>query len=119
MKFSYCSTVSAADFHELCCCFPPAVALIVGLLAFLVCPGRKPHARKPIFAFCFWLIFVGTGSFFCPQSLSAAIAFVQANSAVPQTPQTAVNVTYVNAQGAGNLNVVIVGWNDTTAKVSS
>jgi fibronectin type III domain protein len=30
-----------------------------------------------------------------------------------------VQVTYAEAQAAGNLNVVIVGWNDTTAQVSS
>jgi hypothetical protein len=94
--------------------FPLAV-LVVALSTFLVSRRRKPHARKPIFGFCFWLIFVGTGSFFCPQSLSAAIAYVQANSAVPQTPQTAVNVTYVNAQGAGNLNVVSGGGPTTDA----
>jgi hypothetical protein len=45
--------------------------------------------------------------------------FVQGNYAVPQTPQTNVTVPYTAAQTAGNLNVVIVGWNDTTAHVSS
>jgi hypothetical protein len=30
-----------------------------------------------------------------------------------------VNVTYTTAQKAGDLNVVIVGWNDTTAQISS
>jgi hypothetical protein len=34
---------------------------------------------------------------------------VQANSAVPQTPQSNVTVTYTAAQTVGNLNVVIVG----------
>jgi len=38
-------------------------------------------------------------------------------SSVPQTPETYVPVTYGDAQTAGNLNVVIVGWNDTTASV--
>jgi hypothetical protein len=47
------------------------------------------------------------------------IAFVQRNSADPQTPQTTVAVPYTLAQTAGNLNVVVVGWNDSTAKVSS
>ena len=45
--------------------------------------------------------------------------YVQGNYAVPQTPQTAVTVPYTAAQTAGNLNVVIVGWNDSTAHVSS
>ena len=47
----------------------------------------------------------------------SAIAFVQANSAVPQTAMTVVTVPYAAAQEAGDLNVVVVGWNDTTAKV--
>src|SRR6266704_2180254 len=56
-----------------------------------------------------------------PASLVAAatLNYVQGNSAVPQTPQTTVNVTFTAAQAAGDLNVVVVGWNDTTATVSS
>jgi hypothetical protein len=45
--------------------------------------------------------------------------YVQGNYAVPQTTQTTVTLPYNAAQTAGNLNVVVVGWNDTTAKVSS
>src|SRR6266567_2047780 len=52
-------------------------------------------------------------------TLHAAITFAQANYAVPQTPQTTVTVPYTAAQGAGNLNVVVVGWADTTAQVVS
>jgi fibronectin type 3 domain-containing protein len=48
-----------------------------------------------------------------------AIGFVQVNSATPQTPQSTVTVTYANAQASGDLNVVVVGWGDTTATVSS
>jgi len=48
-----------------------------------------------------------------------ATAFVQSNSAVPQTSQTTVAVVYTLAQTVGNLNVVVVGWSDTTATVSS
>ncbi|HET8925013.1 MAG TPA: IPT/TIG domain-containing protein, partial [Candidatus Acidoferrum sp.] len=49
----------------------------------------------------------------------AAISFVQSNSATPQTPQASVAVVYTLAQTAGNLNVVVVGWNDSTATISS
>jgi hypothetical protein len=49
----------------------------------------------------------------------SVLAFVQGNNAVPATPQTSVAVRYPSAQGAGDLNVVIVGWNDTAAHVSS
>src|SRR5260370_984437 len=45
--------------------------------------------------------------------------YVQGNYAVPQMPETTVTVPYTAAQTAGNLNVVIVGWNDSTANVSS
>ena len=44
---------------------------------------------------------------------------IQVASATPQTPTTSVSVNYSSAQTAGDLNVVVVGWNDTTAKVQS
>jgi chitodextrinase len=46
------------------------------------------------------------------------IAFVQQNWAAPQS-STSVNVTYNSAQATGNLNVVVVGWNDASAHVQS
>ena len=45
--------------------------------------------------------------------------YVQGNVAVPQAPQAAVGVPYTEAQTAGDLNVVIVGWNDSTTNVTS
>jgi len=39
-------------------------------------------------------------------------------SATPQTASGSVAVTYPVAQTAGNLNIVVVGWNDTTSTVS-
>src|SRR6266446_5381366 len=50
---------------------------------------------------------------------AAPIAFVQSNSATPQPPQTTVTVTYTAAQTLRNLNVVVAGWNDSTATISS
>ena len=50
---------------------------------------------------------------------AGAIAFVQINSAVPQSPQTTVTVPYPSAQLTGDMNVVVVGWNDSTAAVNS
>jgi hypothetical protein len=47
------------------------------------------------------------------------IAFVQVNAADPQTASALVPVAFTAAQAAGNLNVVAVGWNDTTSTVSS
>lgn len=53
---------------------------------------------------------VGTGS---------SISFVQMNSATPQAAQSPVTVPYLNSQTAGDLNVVVVGWNDTAATITS
>ena len=47
------------------------------------------------------------------------IQFVQVGSATPQSTTATVNVAYSTPQTAGDLNVVIVGWNDTTATVKS
>jgi chitodextrinase len=87
-----------------------------------------PYTRKrcrwtPRLAFCFSFFLIAAASAFFPHSLSAAPAYVQGNSTVPQTisPRTpvAVSVAYSAQQKAGNLNVVIVGWNDTVNAVSS
>ena len=50
---------------------------------------------------------------------TVAISFGQVASATPQSPTATVAVTYPAAQTAGDLNVVVVGWNDTTATVQS
>jgi hypothetical protein len=50
---------------------------------------------------------------------STTMSYVQSNSATPQSPQTKVTVAFTAAQTAGDLNVVAVGWNDSTAKVSA
>jgi uncharacterized membrane protein len=57
----------------------------------------------------------------CPVAMFGAstITYVQGAYATPQTPQTTVKVTFTAAQTAGNLNVVVVGWNDTSAAVNS
>jgi len=49
----------------------------------------------------------------------ATPAFVQANYAVPQSPQTSVTVPYAEAQAAGDLSLVVVGWADTAAQITS
>src|SRR5262249_39595917 len=48
-----------------------------------------------------------------------APTFVQGNYADPQTAQTTVTVSFAAAQTAGDLNVVVVGWNDSNRQVSS
>jgi hypothetical protein len=48
-----------------------------------------------------------------------SIAFVQVNSTTPSTAQTKVTVAYAQTQTAGDLNVVVVGWNNSTSKIST
>ena len=50
---------------------------------------------------------------------SVAISFVQVAAATPQSSTATVTLAYPGAQTAGDLNVVVVGWNDTTATVQS
>jgi hypothetical protein len=50
---------------------------------------------------------------------SVAIRFVQVAAATPQSPTQTVTVDYPTPQTAGDLNIVVVGWNDTTANVQS
>src|ERR1017187_7331895 len=65
------------------------------------------------------LIVVAFACWLCPTSLFAAPTFVQINYATPQSSMATVTVNYSAAQTAGDLNVVVVGWNDTTATVQS
>jgi len=83
----------------------------------LISDGHAPQTKAWGFALfalasiAFWL--------FPAVALSAAtITYVQGNSATPQTSQTSVTVTFTAAQAAGDLNVVAVGWNDSTATVT-
>ena len=45
--------------------------------------------------------------------------FVQQNYSTPQSPQSPVSVTYTGDQTAGNTNILAIGWNDTTASITS
>lgn len=51
--------------------------------------------------------------------LSPAQTFVQVNNNTVDAVTATMNVTYSSAETAGDLNVVIVGWSDTTASVTS
>jgi hypothetical protein len=60
--------------------------------------------------------------FFCWSPVAAfaqGISYVQAASGTPDTPSTAVSVNYPAAETAGDLNLVVVGWNNTAAAVQS
>ena len=60
-----------------------------------------------------------TGTAATPTGTPATITFKQINSATPQTPQTTVTVPFSAAQSAGSLNVVAIGWFDTTSNILS
>src|ERR1051325_5278098 len=47
------------------------------------------------------------------------ISYIQGHYATPQSSVVTVAVRFNSAQTTGNLNVVMVGWNDSTATVSS
>ena len=65
------------------------------------------------------LVVVAVACWLFPTTLFAAPTFVQRNYATPQSPTATVGVAYTAAETAGDLNVVVVGWNDTTATVQS
>jgi hypothetical protein len=54
-----------------------------------------------------------------PPATPVGVAFVQVASAVPQSPAASVSVSYPVAQVAGDTNVVVVGWRDTTTSIQS
>src|SRR5262249_29456557 len=60
-----------------------------------------------------WLCIVASGG-----TLQAA-TLVQVNAATPQTPQTSVAATYLQAQAAGNTNILAIGWTDATSNIVS
>jgi hypothetical protein len=53
-----------------------------------------------------------------PSFPPAQPAFIQQNYSTTQTPQTQVSVIYLQAQTAGNANLLAIGWNDMTASIS-
>ena len=50
---------------------------------------------------------------------TGSIKFVQVAAATPQSPTSSVTVKYPLTQTAGNLNLVVVGWNDSISVVQS
>jgi hypothetical protein len=73
-------------------------------------------ARAPqrlLWSCAFVLTFLGLGT-----QADAAIAYVQSNASAPASAST-MTVTYTSAQSAGDLNVVAIGWVDSTSNVAS
>jgi hypothetical protein len=51
-------------------------------------------------------------------TFAAPITFVQVHSSTPASASS-VSIAYTNTQVAGDLNVVVIGWNDTVSTISS
>ena len=82
--------------------------------------SNRPYPQSKSLILALLAIVFLAGCLLPSASLAAAtITFVQSNNAVPQTPQTSVPIIFTAAQAAGDLNVVAVGWNDSTATVST
>src|SRR6266542_2916444 len=81
--------------------------------------GHVPfESVRPIVLACILIFFAVSGS--GPAvAQTATIVFVQGNYAVPQSPQAIVTVAFPAAQTAGNLNVVVIGWKDSKASITS
>ena len=56
---------------------------------------------------------------FSGASARATIAFVQVANTTTNTASSSINITYAAAQGAADLNVVVVGWEDSTSNIAS
>jgi len=60
-----------------------------------------------------------TSGFTNTASVPVNVYFAQVAAATPQAATATVTLRYPNAQVAGDLNIVAVGWRTTTATVSS
>jgi len=60
-----------------------------------------------------------SGGYTYTSSTGGSIGFVQVNYKTSNPSGSTLAVAYPAAQTVGNLNIVVVGWNDTTAAVSS
>ncbi len=76
--------------------------------------------RLPIFRRHAFLgsVSILTGLLLLP-ALSLGQTFVQVNNNTVAANASSVSVTYTTPETAGNLNVVVVGWNDTSSSVTS
>jgi hypothetical protein len=54
-----------------------------------------------------------------PGQVTTTPSYVQGNYSAPQSPMNAVTVPFRAAQGAGNLNIVVAGWNNSNSQVTS
>ena len=82
----------------------------------LTASPRPPYSTRRHLLLSIRLL-IGVASLYCSQAF-ATIAYVQGTSQNPDFGSS-VSVTLDGAEGAGHLNVVIVGWNDSTSSIQS
>ena len=82
----------------------------------LIYPAKRLEYKPMYLALCALVMTVCS----IPSTVLGApsIGYVQGTFATPQSSPTTVSVTFTAAQVAGDLNVVVVGWNDSNATVS-
>jgi len=83
---------------------------------------RYCRRRRPSFLRVAWLTSATLLWLCAPAGISnaSAAAFVQVSAATPQsTKQSQVSVTYTNAQGAGDTNILAIGWRNLTSSITS
>jgi GH35 family endo-1,4-beta-xylanase len=54
-----------------------------------------------------------------PTPSPGVASYVQGNYSCPQAPQTGVSVSFASSEIAGDMNVVVIGWNDVSNMVVS
>src|SRR5262249_3874991 len=62
---------------------------------------------------------VGISTFLLSSAAVGSPTYVQGNYAVPQAAQTTISLPFTSTQGAGNINLVVIGWNDVTSRIQS
>jgi fibronectin type 3 domain-containing protein len=61
----------------------------------------------------------GAAHFTTKSTTTPSVNYRQGNYAVPQIAQSTINVSFTAAQASSDLNVVVVGWRDSTAVVKA
>jgi hypothetical protein len=65
-----------------------------------------------------WLLVLETNPPPDPPPPPPRPAFIQQNSATPQTPQSQVSVAYPASQKSGDANILAAGWNDVASSIT-
>jgi len=83
------------------------------------CRRRRPSFLRVAWLTSATLLWLCAPAGISNASAQVAAAFVQVSGATPQTKQSQVSVTYANAQGEGDTNILAIGWKDATSNITS